>query len=323
MTGVTPLSQQKACHVNCHLVFFFSITMSSKSFVVLVAFVSLCFAQVTEIKSTIDPFTVTTPTIVILLTATSQYPVSDSRFTVDNSILGGERDLILTVDSGTDGLIVSSGVNGGRWDVGTPNGASGFVLMQYDGSDNSATLNRNGLGVNLLANSANSFRAVIQSDIDTEYTFRVFSGSSQSTFTQSIPGDDTSREYVFPFTSFSGSANFANVGAIEIQINANDNVDTFVEFFGTTGPQVETVTPSPLPSASTSRGPAKFTWYTFDDDDNGREPCNDTVARPNYFVNDANVIYYYFYGFDDYVTINSATGLCVSILILCLSVLLL
>jgi hypothetical protein len=297
--------------------------MSSKSLIVLVAFVSLCFAQVTEIKSTIDPFSVTTQPIVLQLTDTTQYPVSQSAFTVDNSILGEERDLVLTIDSGTAGLIVSSGVNGGRWDVGTPGGASGFAIMQYDGRDNSATLNRNGLGVNLLASSANSFRAVIQSDIETQYTFRVYSGSSQSTLVQRIPGDDTSREYFFPFASFSGSADFANAGAIEIQIDANDNVDTFVEFFGTSGPQVATITPSPLPSASASRGPAKFTWYTFDDDDNGREPCNETAARPNYFVNDANVIYYYFYGFDDYVTVNSATGLCVGFFILCLSALLL
>jgi len=288
--------------------------------VVLVVLVSLCLAQVTEIKSTIDPFTAPTNTVIVVLTTSTQYPVSLSNFTVDNSILGQERDLIVTVDSGVGGLIVSSGVNNGRWDVGTPNGASGFVLMQYDGRDNSPTLSRNGLSANLLANGANAFRAVIQSDIETEYIFRIFSGSSQSTFSQSIPGDDISREYFFPFNSFSGSADFANVGAIEIQINANTNVDTFVEFFGTSGPQLATVTPSPIPSASPSRGPAKFTWYTFDDDDNGREPCNDTAARPNYFVNDANVIYYYFYGFDDYVTINSApVGVCVSFLVLCVS----
>ena len=290
----------------------------------MVAFISLCcYAQVTEIKSTIDPFTANTPSIVIVLDDSTQYPITRSDFTVDSSILGGERDLILTVDSGVSGLLLSTGVNNGNWDVGTPNGASGFVLMQYDGTDNSESLNRNGLGANLNANSANSFRAVIQSDIETDYIFRVYSGNSQSTFTQPIPGDDTSREYFIPFSSFSGSADFNNAGAIEIQINAGDNVDTFVTFFGTSGPQVATASPSPVPTPSPSRGPAKFTWYTFDDDDNGREPCNDTAVRPNYFVNDANVIYYYFYGFDDYVTINSATGVCVSFIILCLSGLLL
>merc|ERR1711898_76792 len=57
--------------------------------------------------------------------------------------------------------------------------------------------------------------------------------------------------------------------------------------------------PPPTPGASPSPSPAGgFTWYTFDDDDNGRSPCGDEPDRRTYWVSDDNLIYYYFYGFD-------------------------
>jgi len=281
--------------------------------------VTLCFAQ-REIKLTIDPFTVDTAPIIIVIPNGATFPISQERSTQSGNILGGERDLLLTVETGLTGLLLSTGVGGSTWNVGTPNSASGFALMQYDGVDGTSALNRNGLGVDLTTGGGDSFRAVIQSDIETSYVLRVFSGNTESTFTQQIPGNQQSTEYFFSFAAFSGNADFTNAGAVELQVNAFDNVDTFISFFGTHGP-VASNTPSPLPQPSRSPSPSPVAeWYTFDDDDNGVSPCSTNEKRRTYFLTESNIIYYYFYGFDDpyqnpYLSASSASVICSSVVL--------
>jgi hypothetical protein len=272
-----------------------------KVLVVLLLAVAFCYAQ-SEIKLTIDPFTVDTPPLVIVIENPAALPVSSERSVPGGNILGGERDLLLTVEDGSAGLLLSTGVSNGAWNMGTPNSASGFALLQYDGVDGSSALNRNGLNIDLTANGATAFRAVIESDVETSYVFRIFSGNSESTFTQSIPGTPQgagSQEYFFNFSSFNGNADFSNVGAIELQVNAFDNVDSFISFFGTHGPVVSpSGTPQPQPSRSPSPSGVPE-WYTFDDDDNGVSPCSTNEKRRTYFLTESNIIYYYFYGFND------------------------
>lgn len=259
------------------------------------------FGQVREDKLTIDPFEPSTAPLVVLIDD-QDLPMSDSTSTVSEGILGGERDLQITAESGPDNLLLTTSVNNGLWSVATPNSARGFALMQYDGVDNSMGLREGGLGgVDLTSGSADSFRLLIQSDIETLYTFTVYGNNGgSSTFDLEVPGDDTTNEYFLAFDDFSGGVDFRNVGAIEILVEAFDNVDTFVEVFKTTG---FVVSPSPSPSFIPPPPPevpsqGTFTWYTFDDDDNGRSPCGDEEPRKTYFVNDENIIYYYFYGFD-------------------------
>ena len=277
--------------------------MSAKVLLLLFAVFACVFAQNREDKRIIDPFTPDTDPIIILIQNQNQLPITEEAFTQDAGIMGGERDLSLTAESGNNNLVLTAAVTSGQWSVATPNSARGFALMQYDGVDGSLGLRENGLSsVNLRANGADAFRVLIQSDIETLYTFFVYSsGGGQSEFSITIPGDDTTNEYNFEFNSFSGNANFGAVGAIEILIEAFDNVDTFVELFHTSGPiQSPSSTPAPGVSASatTPPGPGAFTWYTFDDDDNGREPCDEATPKKPYFIADDNIIYYYFYGFD-------------------------
>ena len=282
-------------------------------FLLFAVFACVVLGQGREDKLTIDPFVPETATIIILIESTDLLPIQDERFTQDAGILGGERDLSLTAESGNANLVLTTGVTGGLWSVSTPNSARGFALMQYDGLDASLGLRENGLGeVNLVVNSADAFHLRIQSDIVTEYTFTVYSpGGASSSFALSIPGDDTTNEYFVEFDSFTGNADFSRVGAMEILIEAFDNVDTFVEFFATSGPVVSpTPTPTPFPDVPSPSPivPGGFTWYTFDDDDNGRSPCGDEEPRRTYFVKDDNIIYYYFYGLEEPQVLDSSSS---------------
>ena len=289
--------------------------MNARLVFVLLALCALAFGQ-REAKQTLDSFASTTGPLVILIQG--NLPTTLEASTTDASVIGGERDLSLTAESGDNNLVLTSSVTAGLWSVATPNSARGFALMQYDGVDGSIGLRPSGLGgVSLTADGGDSFRLLIQSDIDTLYDFTIYSGSGATSSLQiTIPGDDTTNEYILDFADFQGNADFNNVGAIEILIEAFDNVDTFVEFFGTTGPVIEpSVTPTPAPSGSSIPPPGGFTWYTFDDDDNGRSPCADEEPRRTYFVEDGNIIYYYFYGFDPIYESSDASVLAVSVFI--------
>merc|ERR1712137_964111 len=217
----------------------------------------------------IDPFTPNTQTIVIEINSAS-LPQAQSVFTQSSGILGGERDLQLTAESGPSGRILTAGVSDGQYVISTPNSASGFSLMQYDGADSDINLNTSGLGgVDLTTGSGDALNTLIQTDISTSYTFTIYSGSASSSIQIDIPPSTSPESYELRFSDFTGNADFTNVGAIEILVEAFDNVDTFMTLFGTSGP-VGTTPPPPPPQGG------GFTWYTFDDDD--------------------NIIYYYFYG---------------------------
>merc|ERR1711862_303284 len=57
--------------------------------------------------------------------------------------------------------------------------------------------------------------------------------------TVSTPGDDTANEYILPYSSFTGTCDFSNVGALEIFIIMNDNIDVLLSDWSTYGPIVE------------------------------------------------------------------------------------
>jgi len=253
------------------------------------------FCQRTDVL-TIDSFTPDTPPIIITIDST-QLPQTKTAFTTGSGILGGERDLSLTAESGPNSRVLTSGVTEGEWSISTPNGASGVSIMQYDGTDGSINLNTAGLGgVDLRVSGGDGLRAIIVTDIDTAYTFTVYSAGGSSDFVQPILGTLPETEYLLPFSQFSGNANFNAVTAIEIQIEAFDNVDSTITLFAVTGVPTTPPPPPPPPDVPPPAAGSQFTWYTVDDD-NGREPCDPVPPRRNYFVNDDNVVYYYFYGY--------------------------
>ncbi|MCU0708535.1 MAG: hypothetical protein MUF23_09605, partial [Pirellula sp.] len=167
--------------------------------------------------------------------------------------VGGERDIFVDATAGdvsvsanelaTPGLLVSN--------LGAL--ANGTRIVTYDGVDNDAqTLNNTGLSnLDLTASGANAFRFLIGGEAGTQLTVTVHSGANSSNRTVNIPttlpaapGDPTTQILDIPFADFvtnTGSgANFAAVGAIQIQISGPDSADSIIDSFSTIGPNVFT-----------------------------------------------------------------------------------
>jgi len=264
---------------------------------VLCAFSGLCSAAVDVLI--LDPFTAadTNGPIVFIIDA-ANLPQALTSHTQSTTIIGGERDLQLTATSGSSQSLLTSGVNGGEWAISSPPSAAGFSIMQYDGVDGTFNLNPSGLGaVDFTSSNSDALHAKIQSDHETTYTFTVYSGSGSSEAVVNIPGDDTLTDFLIPYSSFRGNADFSKVGAVEIRVEAFVDVDSFITLFATSG---NPTSPPPPPPPNAPPPALGFTWYTLDDD-NGRDPCElDNCDRPlpNYFQDNDNVVYYYFYGQD-------------------------
>merc|ERR1712110_1273887 len=196
----------------------------------------------------IDDFTTVTPQIIIQTALDSQYPIVQTRSTVASDVLGGERDLRLTVFSGTDNLVLSSGVSNGLFQCATPAGARGQSTVQYDGADGSISLSGLG-GVNLRNNGGNSFRVSVTSDLATRVDFVVYSGSANArcVFNLTLVAGSTV-DTVLQSSQFSSGCDFSSVGAIEIIALMEANVDVQVSLFSVYGPIPATPTPTPSPS---------------------------------------------------------------------------
>ena len=236
------------------LVFFPSAMRSALCFFTLL--VALASAQQFQDILTVDDFIIETPTIVILIPSNPSFPISESRTTSasDASIIGGERNLKLTVTSGDSNLVLTSGVAGGDFTCSTPNNAAGNSVIQWDGVDGSVDTLTGFSATNFRQNNGESFRTLIESDIQTTIVFRVFSGSAQCSRSLSIPGDDTTNEYILDFNDFDGSCDFGSVTAVQIDVEMFDNVDVLMELFVTYGPVPVTPsssrTPTPTPTAT-------------------------------------------------------------------------
>merc|ERR1712137_863280 len=178
-------------------VFCFSILSGMKAvFLFFCMVIAVVLAQQPGFQDTlvIDDFTTVTPQIIIQTALDSQYPIVQTRSTVASDVLGGERDLRLTVFSGTDNLVLSSGVSNGLFQCATPAGARGQSTVQYGG---------------------NSFRVSVTSDLATRVDFVVYSGSANArcVFNLTLVAGSTV-DTVLLFSQFSSGCDFSSVGAI-------------------------------------------------------------------------------------------------------------
>merc|ERR1712032_354992 len=204
-------------------VFCFSILSGMKAvFLFFCMVIAVALAQQAGFQDTliIDDFTTVTPQIIIQTEANSQYPIVQTRSTTASDILGGERDLRLTVLSGSDNLVLSSGVSNGLFQCATPAGARGRSTLQFDGVDG-------------------SINAVCV------FNLTLVAGSTVDT--------------VILFSQFGSGCDFTNVGAIEIVAQMEPNVDVQVSLFSVYGPIPVTLTPSrtPTPVPSNSVTPSR------------------------------------------------------------------
>ena len=273
-------------------------------------FSSVAFSQTVR-TLLIDDFTINTPTIALAIDNTygdAIFPVNGTAVTPGVGILGGTRDLFLQVSAGTGEFVETFGVALGEATVSCPvnQGLVARASLIYDGSTNNPDApNSNGLTVDFSQNGGTTLHAIISSDQLCSYTFQVYTGAGLSTFTQNIPGDDTFHDYFIPFTSFTGNANFQQVGAFRVQYNVGVNVDTSLAELEIVGPPP--ASPLPSPSRTPAGSAVPWVWYTGPDDDNGREPCGELDPRPEYFKTEKHKPYIYIFEYEDYIVESSAS----------------
>lgn len=206
--------------------------------VLLFVFIALALAQ-REDKIIIDEFVNSTSPMVLIIQSGGVVTVSQSN--VDSSVLGGERNQILQASGPVGSLAVSQIIGGiSTWSIGAPLNCEGFGMLQYDGTDGSASVDVDGLGgIDLLADDADAFTFSIGTDLDTSVNIIVYSTSGASSeISVAITGGNPMTEIDAYFTDFVGTADFEDVGAIELQVNFVENgaLDSDVQSFRTTGP---------------------------------------------------------------------------------------
>lgn len=167
----------------------------------------------------------------------------------DAAIIGGERDLLLSSTSLGANAFVNNGIF--QFDNGADTQAS--MHFQWDGADNSQNLDVTGLGgVDLTAgNTTDAFEIVVLFDdlpatIDlTVHTDGANASSVSWPTTGLLLTGDTAISIFIPFAAFSGSADFTNVGAIEMSLTATATagLDIQLDRIGTA------LAPVPLPPA--------------------------------------------------------------------------
>jgi hypothetical protein len=272
--------------------------MSKSTVLLLVAVVALCLGRSAQAVDgdilIIDDFEQPGPFVLITVTTATVLPVSQGAVQT-GSMLGGERDVLLTVHkrTSTDGDTVEyCKVSDGDFAVSTPSDLDEInAQLQYDGVDNDpVAINPVGLGgIDLTQGGGHAFRIVVQTDHETQFVFNVFTAQGQSSQSAIVvPGAvGVSTERIVEFSSFSGNANFKSIGAITLTNNAAADTDTVVDIIATYG-GVAGVTPTPSPRATAA---PQNNWYSFDDD--AASPCGDDAATTeSLFLSDrATVVY--------------------------------
>jgi uncharacterized repeat protein (TIGR01451 family) len=143
--------------------------------------------------------------------------------------LGGERDMLVTLTSGTTTPSVTLTSNGNQLIFNSSFDATGDFASIYDGNDDDAAVtDTTGLGGADLTNTGTdvAIKVRVQADqADATVRLRVYTDADN--FSDSdpfvIPGTNTATDAVFYFADFTqaggtGPADFANVGAMQLLI---------------------------------------------------------------------------------------------------------
>ena len=196
-------------------------------------------STVTEVKVVVDDFAIDSEPVVIVLAAVAPPSVAGSNFQQQSNILGGERDITLTVLTGSVGRVFTAGVSDGQFVIACPNGASGSVVVQYDGVDGSANLSLTpGLGgLDLTASNGVGFKVSATSDISTSFSVTAYSGNgNKGSVSKTVVGNpDVVTDYLIAFSEYPSTVDFTDIVALELTVNANENVDFFINTFVTYG----------------------------------------------------------------------------------------
>ena len=222
-------------------------------------FLLFAFLALVQSESVIDNFT-GDQTLILVTSAAS----TDTLFSsvLNSAVLGGERDAILTItESSSTGLIVVANVQNNQLTQSNPSGLSATLVIQYDGKDNSSTLNTKGLGgINFLTLSPKqsfSINAKVDVSFASIEILVTDMNGGQSTAIINVASSTSLTTFTVPFSQFTGDVDFSDVGAVQLEIVSTANIDFIAEHFvlndNKTAPSAtRTVTPSPtrLPNIS-------------------------------------------------------------------------
>merc|ERR1711975_142779 len=157
-------------------------------------------------------------------------------------LLGCERDMSLTIFIGLQGRTFSSDIFttpatyyfDGEWAVSNPKNSESEFILQYDGRDNSFSLDTNGLGnVDLTDNGlVTRIRLSAVTDFDYNDSF-VF----------------------FNFDNLAGGCDKTNIGAVEVELFSNDALDAILRQIAFVGNPDPSDSQTPTPSRTRSPAP--------------------------------------------------------------------
>ena len=194
----------------------------------------------------IDNYSATTQSV----TATAGVTATDSAAATE--AIGASRDIQVTNTAATGQVTVFIDNVSGTLSVGSLGDGVGTAEIQYDGPDNSLTLDTNGLGNMSLAGGAPGSTLdpgagiVVQTRAENagDQLFITIhtDGGGSSTATVDVPLSATTFTETFvlfsDFVPTGGGADFNDVGAIQTSINLSANNDAFVSIVETLRPDV-------------------------------------------------------------------------------------
>jgi len=205
--------------------------MHTKLLVILFALLSLTFAQEYTVTQVLDDWEDFGNPVLVQLFTDAPPAVQNEDSVITNFAIGGERDVLVVATEGAYGAVVSAIVSGGELNLSVPPRVSGYLLVQYDGLDGTSELNANGLNRDLTVNNGDRFRIRLECDIGATITIKIYSNGELSEASFTVGRLEGLQDVYVPFSEFSGNADFANVGAIELFIPFEANLDIGIEEF--------------------------------------------------------------------------------------------
>ena len=169
-----------------------------------------------------------------------------------SSIIGGQRDATVSRSGGATSVQFESNLNiPGALLFSTNFSASGIAVIQYDGADNSSAFNPTGLGGIDVTQSGVNKGVSITGGADlpgATILFELFTNATQfSSFLFATPVDGSGLTTSFiPFTSFTGTADPTNLGALRVTLTNPTNADVALQLTAFTPPLAIVPEPSAL-----------------------------------------------------------------------------
>ena len=171
----------------------------------------------------IDNFSKATQPLLSIDVANNEGNAFSYKADFDLSILGGERDIILSVGEAFGEYTVTAGAENQQFTLISSGNGIGFLSLQYDGNDDSPYLDTFS-GLHSDFSSASGFRVNIVANSDCYGTIAIYDTfNNRAAITldiyASLPGDYFINFYDFDTDTTTGGVDLSSVSAVELAIN--------------------------------------------------------------------------------------------------------